>query len=351
MSKKGKAPDPPDYDAIIQGNMEAAELWADVAREQLDWAKDQDAANRELLERVLGVQLPQMEAVFEQAMADRRRYEEVYQPLEDNLIAEFKKVGTQEDQDRYAAMRTADMRANFEAQRLNQMQRLEDYGIDPSETRSQALDLGFRAQEAAAAAMAANTGRIEREQLGRALRSEAINIGRGYPAQVAQAQGIVNQTAGGAVGNQYTMAGATGNAYNNAFNAGNMQYAGYNNAGNWMNQGYQNQMSTWNANAQATNALWGGIGNLAGMGLQGLVMRGKDGGEVPEDMIGNPPNTEDRYPVMLADNEFVIPADVVKRKGTEFFDKLLDRYKDGGEYEAKRDEQQRSALPVGGMYG
>jgi hypothetical protein len=52
---------------------------------------------------------------------------------------------------------------------------------------------------------------------------------------------------------------------------------------------------------------------------------------------------------MLADDEFVIPADVVKRKGTEFFDKLLDKYKDGGEYEAKRGEQVAEAQRQGAL--
>jgi hypothetical protein len=28
----------------------------------------------------------------------------------------------------------------------------------------------------------------------------------------------------------------------------------------------------------------------------------------------------------------------VRKKGTEFFDKLLDRYKDGGDYDTKRTE-------------
>lgn len=347
MAKKADAPDPPDYDALVQGSLESAEIWADVAREQLDWAREQDSMNRGLLEQVLGVQLPQMEQAFEQAQADRARYEQVYQPVEDDLVREFQTVGTQEDKDRYAAMRAADVRTQFEAQRVNQMRMLEDYGIDPSQTRSQALDLGFRAQEAAAAALAANQGRNEREQLGRALRSEAINIGRGYPAQVAQAQGIVNQTAGGAVGNAANMTAAGANAYNSALGAGSLSQGGYMNAGNLQNMGYQNRMDQWNANASATNALWSGIGSLTGAGMGMFSFGGgAEGGEVPEDLASTP-QPGDQYPVMLAEDEFVIPADVVKRKGTEFFDKLLDKYKDGGEYEAKRADGQRSAIPAG----
>lgn len=346
MAKKPDAPDPPDYEALVQGSVESAEIFADVAREQLDWAREVDAANRGVLDQVLGVQLPQLQAAFEQAQADRARYEEVYQPVEDDLIREFQQVGTQEDQELYAARRAADVRAQFEAQRRNQLQQLEDYGIDPSQTRNQALDLGFRAQEAAAAALASNQGRTEREQLGRALRSEAINIGRGYPAQVAQAQGIVNQTAGGAVGGATGVTNAGVNAFSPALQAGQISQGGYANAGNLQNMGYQNSMQQFNANAAQQAGFWGGVGTLGGAFLGNAGLFAAEGGEVPED-LSRTPGPGDEYPVMLAEDEFVIPADVVKRKGTEFFDKLLDKYKDGGEYEAKRADPQRQAIPTG----
>jgi hypothetical protein len=92
--------------------------------------------------------------------------------------------------------------------------------------------------------------------------------------------------------------------------------------------------------------MWGGFGSIAGTALGGAKpwwLGGAEGGEVPDDLAATP-QPGDKHPVMLADDEFVIPADVVKRKGTEFFDKLLDKYTDGGEYEAKRNE---GAIPTG----
>jgi len=35
---------------------------------------------------------------------------------------------------------------------------------------------------------------------------------------------------------------------------------------------------------------------------------------------------DDRVPAMLSQDEYVIPADVVRAKGEEFFDKLLEKY-------------------------
>lgn len=269
MGGKNNAPKPPDMTQIADAQVESAKIWADVASSQLEWAKTTDAENRQLLERVLAVQIPQLEAAYEQALADRARYEEVYQPLEDNLVKEFQEYDTPERREQKAAERIADVRAQYDAQRRNAAQNLEDYGFDPTETKYQALDLGFRASEAANAALAANQGRESVEQMGRALRAEGINIGRGYPSQVAQSQGIVNQTAGGAIQNsQSTMAGTVA-ANQGALGAGQLAGSYYNDAGNTLNSGYQNQLAQYNANAANSGALWGGIGALAGSAVGG----------------------------------------------------------------------------------
>lgn len=47
-----------------------------------------------------------------------------------------------------------------------------------------------------------------------------------------------------------------------------------------------------------------------------------DGGEVNGPGTG----TSDSIPARLSDGEYVVPADVVRAKGTEFFDKLLDKH-------------------------
>ena len=348
MGGKNKAPDAPDYSDLADASLESAKIWEQVARDQLTWAQEQGEWGQDILERILGVQLPQMEEAARQARVDRQRYEEVFQPIEDDLIKEFQEFDTEARREAEAAVRVADVRGQFEAQRENALQRLEGYGIDPSQTRSQAMDRGVRAMEAAAAAQAGNQGRKYVEQMGRALRGEAINIGRGMPSQVAQAMGMVNQTAGGAMGNYGAQTGAATGAYGTAAHFGHMGMQGYQQAGNLRNMGFQNSLDSWNADAQQTAGMWGGIGGLAGAAIGGpmggvlgerLFSPAEEGGHVPNDMqFGATPGPADKYPVILADDEYVIPADVVRKKGTEFFDKLLDRYKDGGDYDTKRTE-------------
>lgn len=314
-------------------------MWTQVAKDQLEWAKTTDVANREMLQRVLDVQLPQMEEAFANAQKDRQRYEQTYQPIEDQLIADLNQAGSVENQEAEAARRISDVRSQYDQQRSNALMELESFGIDPSQTRHQALDLNFRANEAAAAAFAANMGRKQEEQMGRALRSEAINIGRGMPGQVAQSQGIVNQTAGGAVGNATSVGNTGANMFSSATGAGQLGMQGYNQAANIHSSNFNNQMTAYQAKADAAGKPWEMAAGLAGaaMGMRSF----NEGGQVPGDPT-QPPGVVDTVPIMATPNEYVIPADVVLRKGTEFFDKLLERYKDGGEYEQKK----QGAVPL-----
>jgi hypothetical protein len=353
-SKGGDAPKPPDTTALAGASEKQAQLWADVSREQLAWAKETDTANRDILNKVLGVQLPQLDAAFQNAQEDRARYKDTFQPIEDSLVKEFQTYDTQDRREQEASKRIADVRTSFEAQRTNATRQLEDYGIDPSQTRYQALDLGVRAQEAAASALAANQGRTQVEETGRALRGEAINIGRGYPAQVAQSQGIVNQTAGGALSGAAGVTNAGVGAFGTALGAGQLANNGYGTAANIYNTGYQNSLAGYQANNAGAAGLWGGlgslVGNLGGSYLSNPKAFGADGGVVPQELSAIPTSSEDTVHAMLAKDEYVIPADVVKRKGTEFFDKLLAKFKDGGDYDQQRIEdekaQKAAAIPT-----
>lgn len=56
-----------------------------------------------------------------------------------------------------------------------------------------------------------------------------------------------------------------------------------------------------------------------------------DGGEVD----GAGTGISDSIPAKLSDGEYVVPADVVQKKGTEFFDKLLDQHHTPAEMQAR----------------
>jgi hypothetical protein len=254
------SPPPPDYGPLAEQAEKAAELGYAASQEQLAWAREQWADQKDLLNTVLQTQLPIMQEQFENAQADRARYEELYQPLEENLIQEFQTYDTEERRQLEAGRAIADVTRAFEAQRENAQRQLESYGVDPSETRAQALDLGIRAQAAASQA-AAGTQAVRRvEDVGRALRAEAINIGKGMPSQVAAAYGQSLTAGSQAVGNMGSTVGTGASALSSG--------TGWMSAGTQANQAGVNALNTGFSNALA------GKQYEAEWGLPGMVTTG-----------------------------------------------------------------------------
>jgi hypothetical protein len=339
------APEPPDLTEQTKMSSEIAREQLGLSREQLAWAREQDRMNRDTLNRVLDIQLPAMRDQFDNAREDRQRYEEVYRPLEDNLITEFQNYDSPGRRMEERGRAIADVSSTFDAARRNALQRLESYGIDPSQTRNMALDIGVRTQQAAAQAGAANAADQRVDNTARALRADALNIGRGLPSQVAQSYGQSVAAGQAGVGGANATTGTSAGALSSSLGFSGQALQGIGQSAGIASQGYQNQLAGYNANAAAQGNLMGGIGGLVGLGM-GLA----DGGmpinpagpvdEGPTDGSG----IDDQVPARLSVGEYVIPADVVQIKGREFFDKLVQKY----HTPAEKQEQMRCALPIGG---
>lgn len=359
MGKKS-TPKPPDLGPYADA-MEQQGEWAFLtSQEQLGWAREQDAKNRELLQTVLGPQLEAQANQADWAVKDRARYENVYQPLEDNLIKDFQDYGSEDRLGRNRGRAMADVASNFDAQRRNALQRLESFGVDPSQTRNAALDVSMRTQQGAAmAAAATNSQRID-EDKARALRADAINIGRGMPSQVAQSYGqsvaAGNSAMGGANSTFGTSAGAIGSP--GSFAA--LGQSGAQGAAGIQTQGFNNQMQVANLQQQQNAGMMSGIGSAVGMAA--MLADGRQPGQAipttPGHIAGGPGNgsgIDDQVPATIVNpqtgatvgnarvspDEYIIPADVVRTKGVEFFDKLLEKY-----HTPAAQQRQQQGIPV-----
>lgn len=334
MGKKS-TPAPPDLGPSAMASEEVARIQQETALEQLAWAKDQDERNQQVLREVLDTQLPIMRETHEQAQQDRQRYETQFQPLEDNLIQEFQNYETPERLQTERGRAIADVTSAFDAQRRNALQRLEGFGVDPSQTRNAALDIGVRTQQAAAQAGAATNATRNVENTGRALRAEAINIGRGMPSQVAASYGQSIAAGNSGVGNANAVTGAGANALTSGNGAMGQALQGYGQSANIQSQGFGNQMQAYQAQQEANQSAISGIGQIAGMAA--MFMR--EGGHVPrrsalpftkDGPVNQGPSDgsgiDDQVPAYLSVGEFVIPADVVEKLGTQHFEKLIEKY-------------------------
>ena len=387
MGGKADVPAAPDYSAIAAASQEAAELQYATAQDQLAWAREQYASDYQLTEQIVGQALDINRENAAAARADRQRYQSVFQPLEDELVADARSYNSAERRALEAGRAVADVSQQFDKARMAAAERLEGYGIDPSQTRAGALDTSMRMTQAAAQAGAANQSRVNTENIGRALRGEAINIGRGYPGQVAQAYGTALQAGTQAASTRLATTASGAQTMGTA-----PQYYGLanNSLNTWSNaltSGYNAQLAQYDREARQDQGAGSLFGMVAGAGLR-LLPFFSEGGQVPQggfpDAPGNAPQgvptpqsqmpqgappaqgaipaqphdpqgRADDVPIAVSGGEYVIPKSVVMVKGTEFFDRLVQKYGDQRDAQAAQQRQQTgqpggkpaTAIPMG----
>lgn len=364
MGGKAKAPPPPDYSALAAASEKAAQYSYKLGREQLDWAREQYAMDRDVLDRVVGQAMQTQDINNRNAAEDRAFYTQNYRPLEQDLIRDAQSYGTAARRDLEVGKAEANVSQQFEQARKSAERNLESFGIDPSSTRYAALDLGVRTQQAAASAAAGNQANAQVDAVSRALRSEAINVGRGYPGQVAATYGTALQAGNSAANTQLAGTASGANTMGTATQWTGMGNQAVGQWGNILNMGYQNQLSAYKANQDSSSG-WGAIAGTA-LGIGAKMLMAEDGGaiatpggQVPHQASPTGGQAVDDVPARLTVGEFVMPKDVVSWKGEEFFQKLINNSRKAKEEApAKPDvapavpEQARfasrpSALPMG----
>ena len=350
MASSGpKAPAAPDYSGIAKASETQAKNSYALSQEQLDWAKQQYSDNKEITDKVIGSAVRRQALNDQNATTDRARYEQIYQPLEDKAAADARDYSSEDRKQLEMGKAQATVAQNFQGARDAAVKNLEGYGVDPSSTRFAALDANSRIQQAAASAGAGNQARAQTDAMGRALTSEAINVGRGYPGQVAGAYGTALQS-GNSAGNTTLAQTASGaSTMGTATDWANMGNGSLGTATNALTQGYNAQLNQFNANQNASS----GIGSFVGAGVGLLAAPATGGGSIFSSMLGfaeggaiptgdvpnggtpgggipaaaSPSNGSavDDVDAKLTAGEFVIPKDVAAWYGEQHFQKLIQK--------------------------
>jgi hypothetical protein len=340
MGGKGDAPAAPDYGPVAAASEASAKYSYEIAQEQLAWAKKTYADNKQIGDQVIDFAMGQMDKQSAWADADRKRYEDIYQPLEEQAALRAQDYATPERQEYEAGKAEADVAAQFAQARQTAQDRLEAFGVDPSQARGGALDLQSRIAEAAAQASAGNQSRFRTEQYADQLMANVINTGKGYPQQVLAAAGQAGQS-----GNQATNTGlaTTASGANTMGTGYQWQGMGNQGLGMWgqmLNAGFQNKLASWQADQEASSG-WGDIlGVAASFGGKAMGIPGfQEGGAIPEDegmylpeeMSPSGGAIEDDIdaeieggrPAKLNAGEFVMPKDVVSWLGEKGMQQLI----------------------------
>lgn len=298
---------------------EQHDLARQVAEQQMGIADRQQAIADDVADRQLAMSDKQLEIAGQQqqwAVDDRDRYENVFRPVEDEFIQEATDYASPERQAQMAAEAKADVQRSADIAREQTQRQMASMGVDPRSGRFAGVDRAAELETALAAAGAQNTARTQVRDKGLALKADVANMGRGLPAQSAQAASLglgATQGAGGLAGAAVGTAGAgvgslqgvgagygpavgslgaagqtlgsalgaAGMANNNFMQSQNIMGQGYGmamqgvgNQANILNQQYQNQLNAWSAQQQASAANSSGIFGALGTGL-GLAFSSK----------------------------------------------------------------------------
>jgi len=364
----GKKSDPPKvdkkaYQALLAQSTAAAQSAAENSAAQLAWAKETYAKDRALAEPIIQAALQRMGSQDEWAAEDRARQEQ-FQVAEDRLLSDAMSYDSPERKAQAAAGAASDVYGAMEGSRAASQRALEGYGVDPSSTRFGALDIAVRAQAAAAAVAAANKAAAAVDLRAQQLRSEAIGVGARYGATSLAETEMAGRQGAGALGAALGTTASGAQTMGTGLQWGQQAQGAIEGAGNILSQQQQALMDRYNAKTAADAVLPNAVGQLAGTALGAYMTGGTSlfapaagaaagtagsgtgvgmsalyatGGEIPEHMSPSGGAEVDDVPIMASAGEFVIPEDVVRRKGEDFFWKLI---------ESSRGMNKKGAMPA-----
>ena len=258
------SPAPPDYTPVAAASKEAAEISAQLGREQLAENRRQYEQNMAVARPIVEAQSGLMAQSIEQGDDYFKYMKNTFRPLEGQMVAEARAAGGKDEQEAAAGRAAADVTQAFTSQRDAMMRDMARSGADPSSGRFGAGLRSMAATEALAKAGAMTKGREGAKTLGYAKKMDAVGIGRGLPGASQGAYGLAINSGNAAAGNQMNPS----QAYMGNMAAGNgtiMQGQGLRmqGLGNILNA----QTGMYNAELQASAANNAGIGQMIGTGI------------------------------------------------------------------------------------
>ena len=290
-----KAPPGPDYSPIF-GMMQQQIARANVREdEQWDYLKGRIAKNEPIEDHVVEAAIDRMERFDKYSIADRQRYDSVFAPIEDAIAKDAMTYNSEAKREQEAGKAQADVAQKMAAAREAHLEQLERYGVDPSQTRYQALDSQARVVEASQQAAAGNQARATVEAQARQLQAMAAQIGQGIAGRSQTGAGVAQ--AGGAAAAQTGQSGVATAAQSLGtplqwFQQGANQTNAW---GDLTAKQESNQIARFEAETKAEAADKGSgfgdiLGQVAGMGFKAFApkMFAQGGGAIPYYNDGGP---------------------------------------------------------------
>jgi len=370
MGKKSKPPPGPDYNKLLEMQDKYAAKSAALQEEYVGFQKASYEDQKAINEKIEAIQLPAMEDEALAAKEARDRYRDMGIPFEDEYLDTITNWDSEGRRNERAGSAQAGIAMATDAAREAEIRKLEGYGVDPSQTRSSALDSTLRLQEAVAKAAAGNNERNSVEREGLALGGEAVNLYRGLPSQSAQSLATATGAGQTALGNANALGQFGTQGYMNSNNMNNasagLNNSAYGTAGNL----YKNDLQAYDMEQKnSTGAIMGklagtALGAASGAGGFGALFSA-EGGPIPHAAEGGIPNgtgpsqapaaaprptsqgiPSDNTMAMVTPGEFVIPDDVARWEGEKNLQKIINKAREDRVTAEQQRAQNQRALGI-----
>lgn len=316
---------PPDANPGMQASAAATERvgleQVALGREQLQLQRERAAATDALTGRLIDSQVDLSNTQKNIAQSEYDRYQKTYIPIEDRIAREAQAFDTEAERERYAGLAGSDIAGAYKGTAQMGLRSQARFGLRPNANALAAIDSQLRAQQAGQTASAMTNARYAARDTGTQRLMNAVGVGKGLTTTATTAA----SGATGGYSNASNMQLGANNSYNQgASNALNFSNSGVNALGSAGNQyGAISNYGQRNYETQSKQ-----MSSMLNAGAMFLAADGTPGGvQDPKGLLRGPgTETSDSIPAMLSKGEYVIPADVVRRKGIDFFDKLLDKH-------------------------
>jgi len=336
----GSPPDPnPGMQATAAASEKVGLEQVALGREQLAYQKERAAATDALTGKLINSQTDLADTQKNISKSEYDRYQKTYVPIEDRIAKEAQAFDTEGERERYAGLAGADVAAGFKGAGQVGLRSQSRFGLRPNANALAAIDSQLRAQEAGQTAGAMTNARYAARDAGTQRLMNAVNVGKGIPGTATSAASGATSGYGSSANMQF---GA-----NNSYNAGASNALSFTNSGvNAIGQGgnIYGAISNYNQrNYETQSKQMSSILNAGGMAAGYYFADGTPGGiQNPQGVVRGPgTGTSDSIPAMLSKGEYVIPEDVVRKKGIDFFDKLLEKHHTPA-HEQRMAEQQKT---------
>jgi hypothetical protein len=185
-----------------------------------------------------------------------------FRPLERKLVTEAQQFDTEAQREVLAGKALGDVRQSFASARDIGIRDLNRRGVNPNDGNYGSVAKQLALGEAAAGAGAATKAREDAITLGRALKMDAVSLGRGLPSQQATATSLALNAGNSSANNAQTPLAIAQNATNQAGQGFNTAIQGNNSSGNLYGQ-------VANMQSKEGDGVLGGIASL-GMAAGGM---------------------------------------------------------------------------------